>query len=54
MKDMYREKYWKNRGHYIELYPNVYSNDAPVPFELPVPNYYYGSLANMYQSRHTD
>jgi hypothetical protein len=33
---MYREALWQKRGRPRELYPDVFSKDAPVPPELPV------------------
>jgi hypothetical protein len=39
MKDMYREALWQKTGRPQELYLDVSSKDAPVPPDLPMPNY---------------
>jgi hypothetical protein len=52
MKDMYREALWQKRGRPRELYPDVSSKDAPVPPDLPVPNYDCGRPAWVCQSKH--
>jgi hypothetical protein len=54
MQDMYREQLWRKRGRPTELYPDMSSKDAPVPPDLPVPNYDYGFVAHVFQSRHLD
>ena len=54
MQDMYREEYWRKRGRPRELYLNASSKDAPVPPDLPVPNYDCDRPADVFQSRHPD
>jgi hypothetical protein len=52
MQDMYWEEYWRKQGHPRELYSNVSSKDAPIPPDLPVPNYDCGCPDDVFQSRH--
>ena len=54
MKDMYWEALWQKRGRPRELYRDVYNKDAPVPPDLPMPNYDYGRPAWVCQSKHPD
>ena len=51
---MYREEFWRKWSHPRELYPDASSKDAPVPPDLPVPNYDCGLSAHMFQSKHPD
>ena len=52
MEDMFREQLWRKWGRPREMYPDESSKDAPVPPELPVPNYDCGRPADVFQSRH--
>ena len=54
MQDMYWEQLWRKRSRPRELYPDTSSKDAPVPPDLPVPNYDFGHPADVFQSKHPD
>ena len=54
MQEMYREEFRRKRSHPRELYPDASSKDAPIPPDLPVPNYDGGFPTHVFQSKYPD
>ena len=54
MQEMFQEEFWRKQGRPRELYPDASSKDAPIPPDLPIPNYDRGFLAHVFQSKHPD